>query len=101
MSTNRPRAILALIGALLIWSALSYAFISMFAGGGVCSLLQTAGPGSTPHQLTQAEMDAQVAARCNRPNIGTLMISGAGYVMIVAVGLVQVTAGKPQPRGNP
>jgi hypothetical protein len=99
MSKIRTRALLAMIGALVIWSALSYAFISMFAGGGVCSLLQTVGPGSTPHTLTQAEMDA-MTARCNRPNLGTLMVSGAGYITIVAAGIASMTADNAKPIGR-
>jgi len=78
------KRVLLWIAALIIWSAFSYAFVSMFAGSNVCNILQTVGPGM--HPMTQDEMDASVAARCNRPNFGTLVVAGAGYLLIVGIG---------------
>ena len=92
-SNSRTRTALALVAAVLIWSALSYAMISMFAGGGVCSILRTVTPGVTQQPLTQAEMDA-MTARCNRPNAGTLGIALVGYIAIVGIGVAQLS--KPQ-----
>jgi hypothetical protein len=87
----RPGPVIALIASVLIWTVLSYALVSAFAGTNVCSILQTIEPGATfPfatfHPLTQAEMDA-MTARCNRPNVGTLLISLAGYVAITVLTL--------------
>lgn len=76
------RTLLALVATLVIWSAVSYAFVSMTAGSGVCKILQPIVKGETPHPLTQAEMDAQTA-RCNRPNLGILTFTVVGYVLIV------------------
>jgi hypothetical protein len=78
------KRILVWIVALIMWSAFSYALVSMFAGSNVCTILQPVGPDM--HRLTQAEMDASVAARCNRPNFGTLAVAGAGYLLILGVG---------------
>ena len=87
MPTNlRPGPVIALIASVPIWTALSYALVSTFAGSNVCYILQTVEPGATTHPLTQAEMDA-MTARCNRPNVGTLVISLAGYVAIAVVAL--------------
>jgi hypothetical protein len=87
MPTNlRAGPVIALIATVVIWTVLSYALVSAFAGTNVCNLLQTVGPGATFHVLTQAEMDA-MTARCNRPNTGTLVIALAGYVAIGVVAL--------------
>jgi hypothetical protein len=83
------RPLLAIIAALIVWSVISYALISMFAGTNVCHILQTVGPDGSVHPLTQIEMDAQVG-RCNRPNFGTLVISLLGYGVIVTAALTQV-----------
>ena len=76
--------IITLIAVVLIWTVLSYEFVPR---QGVCSILQTIVPGETLRPLTQAEMDAMVAERCNRPNWAILVTSLAGYVAIAAVAL--------------
>jgi hypothetical protein len=80
-----------LLAVLVVWTLLSYALISMFSGTNVCGILNVTPPGEAYHPLTQAEMDAQTA-RCNRPNTTTLTIAAAGYVLIVAVGLVTISS---------
>jgi hypothetical protein len=90
------RAPLALIATLVIWSALSYAFITIFPRVGVCSLLQPVVAGETPHPMTQAEMDARVAG-CNRPDPGILMFSAGGYILILGVAASSWLSRNPRP----
>jgi hypothetical protein len=72
-----------LIIAFAVWSILAYMFIFVFAGAHVCSILQPVGQASIP--LTQVEMGAQVAARCNRPDWGAIIFFGLGYVVFAVV----------------
>jgi hypothetical protein len=88
------------ITALVLWTAFSYVNVVMFAGMRVCALLQTVGDGSTPHPMTQAEMDAKTAA-CNRPNSASVAIAVIGYVVILGVGAAYATGGKPELSGDP
>ena len=88
MDTNRhSRALVGTIAALVIWTVLSYALISMFSGSHVCALVN-------PHQptpMSQAEMDA-ITAGCNRPNIGTILAAVAGYFVILVAGAMSMIA---------
>jgi hypothetical protein len=72
--------------ALIIWSVISFALVFVFTvhlcGG---ALLQTVGDdplASPPPPLTQAEMDARIAA-CAQPRPGELVVPALGYLLIL------------------
>jgi hypothetical protein len=73
--------ILWIVLALLVWAALSYAFIFVFAGSHVCALVQPVGgsPTATPIPIEV------LTARCNRPDIGAIAASVVGLAAIVLV----------------
>jgi hypothetical protein len=83
--------------ALVLWTLLSLAWLSpVFSGGNVCRILQTVPPpgsNATFRPLTQAEMDAQIAAECGTPRPNQLLVIAAGYSLIAIPGLY-MTAGK-------
>jgi hypothetical protein len=68
--------VLAIVLALLVWAALSYAFIFVFAGSHVCGILDST--------ATPVPVDVQIA-RCNRPDVGAITASVVGLVAIVLV----------------
>ena len=48
-TNNRPFRLWVLVALLVVWSILAYAFVFVFAGGHVCSMLQTVSqPGGIP-----------------------------------------------------
>jgi hypothetical protein len=84
-----------LIVALVLWTLLSFGWLTIFSGGSVCKILGTvppAGSHATYRPLTQAEMDADIAARCGTPRPAQLLVVGAGYFLIAIPGLY-LTAG--------
>ena len=90
--------------ALVLWTLLSLAWLSpVFSGGSVCKILKPVPPpGShaTLRPLTQAEMDADIAARCGTPRPAQLLVVGAGYLLIAIPGLY-MTAGKREKTEEP
>ena len=90
-TASRHSSVLALLAVLIVWSLLAWAFIFAFSGGHVCYILQTvveAGDG-TLRPMTDAEMAAETAARCNRPDLGAIAVFGIGYVVIAGVVIVR------------
>jgi hypothetical protein len=86
-TASRHSSLLALLAVLIVWSLLAWAFIFAFSGGHVCYILRQvveAGDG-TLRPMTDAEMAAATAARCNRPDLGAIAVFGAGYIVIAAV----------------
>jgi hypothetical protein len=81
--------ILWVVVALLVWAALSYAFIVLFSGAHVCTILQPVGgsPGATPIA------DDVLTAGCDRPDVGAIVASIVGLVAIVACAVVTRPAG--------
>ena len=70
--------------ALGIWTLLCVVMI-VFGGSHGCRILRPIPPGefpSPPPPLTQAEMD-EMAAACDRPPTGTLVIGAVGYLGIL------------------
>jgi hypothetical protein len=104
------RAIVVLIAALVIWTAVSFfmlATIGANVGGltGVfvishapCKILRTVPPGGFAGGVTtetQAEMDADTAA-CNQPRPADFVTPVLGYLLIVGFGVAYATVGKRQ-----
>ncbi len=92
-----------LIAALVLWTLLSFGWLTFFSGGNVCKILQTVpndGSHATLKPLTQAEMDAQIAADCGTPRPAQLLVVGAGYLLIAIPGLY-LTAGKRERTEEP
>jgi hypothetical protein len=90
-TASRPFSMLALLAVLIVWSVLAWAFIFAFSGGHVCFIGQQvveAGDG-TLRPMTDAEMAAATAARCNRPDVGAIAVFGIGYVVIAGVVIVR------------
>jgi hypothetical protein len=88
MATNeRPFPLWVLVASLIVWSILAYAFVFLFAGGHVCAILQTVPePGGLPvSRMTEADLAAATAARCNRPDIGAITVFGIGYIVLAAI----------------
>ena len=80
----------ALTAALVIWTILSFGWLTFFSDGNVCNILQVVPPDgsyATPRLLSQAEMDAQIASRCGTPRPNQLLVIGAGYLVILVPGL--------------
>ena len=75
--------ILAIVLALLVWVALSYAFVFAFAGAHACTILQPVGSGPTATPIPVEVL----TARCDRPAIGAIAASVGGLVAIVVVAL--------------
>jgi len=83
--------VLGLLALLILWSVLAWAFVFAFSGGHVCYILQQvvdAGDG-TVRPMTDAEMAAATAARCNRPDLGAIAVFGIGYIVIATVGILR------------
>jgi hypothetical protein len=94
---------LALTAALVLWTLLSFGWLTFFSDGNVCNILQVVPPDgsyATPRLLTQAEMDAQIASRCGTPRPNQLLVIGGGYLAIVVAGLY-VTAGRRETTVDP
>ncbi|MGZ6315314.1 MAG: hypothetical protein ACXWNI_06775 [Candidatus Limnocylindrales bacterium] len=92
-----------LIAALVLWTLLSFGWLAFFSGGNGCKILQTVPPDgshATLRPLTQAEMDAQIAADCGTPRPNQLLVVGAGYFLIAIPGLY-MTAGKREKTEEP
>ncbi len=84
-------SLLALLAVLIVWSLLAWALIFAFSGGHVCSIVRQvveAGDG-TLRPMTDAELAAATAARCNRPDLGAIAVFGIGYVVIAGVVVVR------------
>ena len=79
--------------ALVLWTLLSFGWLTIFSGGSVCKILGVVPPaGSHATATTKADLDAQVA-RCNeQPKPAQLLVVGAGYFLIAIPGLY-LTAG--------
>lgn len=97
------RSDFAVIVALIVWSVLSFALVFVFAFPS-CSgaLLQTVGDdplASPPPPLTQAEMDARMAA-CEQPGAGELVIPALGYLLILGAWAASATDDKPRMSGD-
>lgn len=73
---------LLFVAALVVWSAFAYAFVFVFAGSHLCNMLQTIPPGGGPIPTPNEEFYAAKAAACNRPDIGAILVFGAGYVAL-------------------
>ena len=88
--------ILAIVAALIVWSIGSYIFVFMFAGTNVCSIMQHIpnSPGATPMPVDYAAR----AAACSSPDLGGIVVSVAGYVVIAAVAIM---ARPERPTANP
>jgi hypothetical protein len=87
-----------LIAALVVWTLLSFGWLTIFSGGNVCKILQTVPPpgsNATFRPLTRADIDA----RCGEPRPAQLLVVGAGYLLLIP-GLY-LTAGKPQKTEEP
>ena len=66
---------------LVVWSVLAVLSVAIFSRAGVCSILQPAdGP---------LLSDAELTARCDRPNIAVIAIFGGGYVALLVVAVQQ------------
>ena len=107
-TNRRPFPIVALVAALVVWSVLAYAFIFLFSGGHVCSILQTVPSGldgtvveaqRTFAPMTDAELAAAMA-RCNRPDIGAIAWSAFGYVVIAGAAIWRYWQGRALSRGR-
>lgn len=74
--------VLAIAAALIVWSVVAYAFVFVFAGGHVCTILATVpdSPGATPMPVDYAA----ASARCSRPDVGAIAASVLGYMVIAA-----------------
>jgi hypothetical protein len=70
---------------LIVWSLAAYAFVFVFAGANVCSILQPVPnvAGATPMPIDYAA----AAARCNRPDVGAIIASVVGYGVIAAAAI--------------
>lgn len=87
------RAIVVLIAALVMWTAVSFWMFATISHS-PCSILRT----TAEPTLTQAEMDAMTAAKCNGPRFpGDLVnqpIPVLGYLLIVGFGVAYATRAK-------
>jgi hypothetical protein len=72
---------LAIVVAIVVWAALSYAFIFVFAGGHTCTLAQPVGVNAPATPIP----DDVLMARCNRPDVGAIAASIAGLAGIIVV----------------
>jgi hypothetical protein len=90
-----------LIAALVLWTLLSFGWLTIFSGGNVCKVLGVVPPaGSHETPTPKADLDAQVA-RCNEQlKPAQLLVVGAGYVLIAIPGLY-MTAGKREKSDEP
>jgi hypothetical protein len=98
-ANRRPFPVIPLIAVLVVWSILAYAVVFMFSGGHACHILQTVPPdgGAITTPMTEAEMAAQTAL-CNRPDVGSIIVFGAGYLVIAAVAIgIFRQSGEPEP----
>ena len=73
--------LVGIVAALVMWAALSYAFIFVFSGGHTCSLAQPVGVNTPATPIP----DDVLMARCNRPDIGAIAASVAGLAGIIVV----------------
>lgn len=84
------RSLLALIAALVLWTAMAWIVTTVMEGGHVCSILSTVDGNGQTEQLTQAELDKLTHERCDRgPSMGGILLFGTGYVVIIAAFVVR------------
>jgi len=85
-TAGRTSSVLALLGVLIVWSVLAWAFIFAFSGGHVCTILQPVGDyGASLTETELADLMAAKTAACDRPDLGAIAVFGAGYIVIAAV----------------
>ena len=89
-TAGRTSSVLALLGVLIVWSVLAWAFIFAFSGGHVCTILQPVGDyGASLTETELADLMAAKTAACDRPDLGAIAVFGIGYVVIAGVVVVR------------
>lgn len=89
------RRALTLAAALVLWTAMAWAWVTVTGNMHVCSILQTisAAGEPTPPPLTQAEMDAWTRERCGpRASFADILIFGTGYLVIIGVAAIRASS---------
>ena len=77
----------AFLAVLVAWSVLAWLFIFVFAGTHVCGILRPVGEGTGQVVLSAEEWAALTAAQCNRPDVGAILVFGAGYIVLAGVAI--------------